>query len=533
VYERYFQLRERPFALSPDPEYLYPSKVHSEALSYLRYGVEGHAGFVVITGEIGSGKTTMLQSLLGRLDRNTTVARIVNTMLDSRELLDAIVLDFGIDPTGMSKPVLLHRLAEFLVAQRQAGRLTLLVIDEAQNLSLPALEEIRMLSNLETEKSKLIQIVMIGQPELREKLSMPHLQQLRQRITVSYHLQPLDADETSAYVNHRLRRAAVGPPVEFPRDVTDVIHQRSRGVPRIINVIADATLLFAYGVDRRNIDIGITQEALAELDATGVLASYQSEGAHAAAATSVSVAETEEAVRMADEVRKREQALAARERQLAQREQQVAAQQRVVDEEARILAAARTAKANAVKTAAAAVGAASANIVGASPNVVGASPNVVSASSSVVTAPVGATPDYGGATPNPVAAKPARVAAAAPPRSGVAASPRPGVAAAPRSGIAPTVRSETAPPPSPRGTSASTPTPAPRAAMPPTPRTGAAPASTRRSVFGPTTNQNVSVTPSGVRVQRYQHTMPSPETGGWWERIRRVLFGMTEPETGA
>ena len=304
----------------------------------------------------------MLQSLLGRLDRNTTVARIVNTMLDPRELLDAIVLDFGIDPTGMSKPVLLHRLAEFLVAQRQAGRLTLLVIDEAQNLSLPALEEIRMLSNLETEKSKLIQIVMIGQPELREKLSLPQLQQLRQRITVSYHLQPLDADETSAYVNHRLRRAAVGPPVEFPRDVTDLIHQRSRGVPRIINVIADATLLFAYGVDRRNIDIGITQEALAELDATGVLASYQSEGAHAAAATSVSVAETEEAVRMADDVRKREQALAARERQLAQREQQVAAQQRVVDEEARILAAARAAKADAVNAAAAAVGAASATL---------------------------------------------------------------------------------------------------------------------------------------------------------------------------
>jgi general secretion pathway protein A len=273
VYERYFQLRERPFALSPDPEYLYPSKVHQEALNYLRYGIEGHAGFVVITGEIGSGKTTMLQSLLGRLDRNTSVARIVNTMLDPRELLDAIMLDFGMDPTGISKPVLLHRLAEFLVAQRQANRLVLLVIDEAQNLSLPALEEIRMLSNLETEKSKLIQIIMIGQPELREKLSLPQLQQLRQRITVSYHLQPLDTEETAAYVNHRLRRAAQGPAVEFPREVTDLIHTRSRGVPRIINVIADATLLFAYGVDRRNVDVEITGEALAELDATGVLAS--------------------------------------------------------------------------------------------------------------------------------------------------------------------------------------------------------------------------------------------------------------------
>jgi len=152
MYEKHFQLRERPFALSPDPDYLYPSRVHQEALNYLRFGIEGHAGFVVITGEIGSGKTTMLQSLLGRLDRNTTVARLVNTMLDPRELLDAIMLDFGMDPTGLSKPVLLHKLAAFLVQQRQAGRLTLLVIDEAQNLSLPALEEVRMLSNLETEK---------------------------------------------------------------------------------------------------------------------------------------------------------------------------------------------------------------------------------------------------------------------------------------------------------------------------------------------------------------------------------------------
>jgi putative secretion ATPase (PEP-CTERM system associated) len=274
MYEKHFQLRERPFALSPDPEYLYLSKVHQEALSYLRYGIEGHAGFVVITGEIGSGKTTMLQSLLGRVDRNTAVARIVNTLLDPRELLESIMLDFGMDPTGMSKPVLLHKLAAFLVQQRQASRLTLLAIDEAQNLSLAALEEVRMLSNLETEKSKLLQIVLIGQPELRETLSQPKLEQLRQRITVSYHLQPLDADETAKYINHRLKRAAIGAALTFSRPVTDLIHRRSRGVPRIINVIADATLLFAYGVDRRDIAVDIAQEALAELDATGVLASY-------------------------------------------------------------------------------------------------------------------------------------------------------------------------------------------------------------------------------------------------------------------
>ncbi len=455
MYERYFQLRERPFALSPDPEYLYPSRVHQEALSYLRYGIEGHAGFVVITGEIGSGKTTMLQSLLGRLDRNTTVARIVNTMLDPRELLDAIMLDFGMDPTGMSKPVLLHRLAEFLVAQRQAGRLTLLVIDEAQNLSLPALEEIRMLSNLETEKSKLVQIIMIGQPELREKLALPQLQQLRQRITVSYHLQPLDAAEANAYVNHRLRRAALGPPVEFPRDVTDLIYQRSRGVPRIINVIADATLLFAYGVDRRDIDVGIAQEALMELDATNVLASYQSEATTAAAASSVSIAETEEALRIADDARKREQALAARERQLAQREQQLAAQQRVMEEEARVLAAARATASVAVANA----------DPGAGFNAVGAS------------------------TKNAVAPGLSTIA----PATGTAGT------------TSSTIAARTAPAP-----------------------TSKVFASSARRAEAP-----VSVTPSGVRVQRYGDAGAPKEGSGLWERLRRVLFGITQPETGA
>src|SRR5512138_766122 len=219
MYERFYELRERPFALSPDPDYLYPSRVHREALNYLRYGLESHAGFVVITGEIGSGKTTLLQTLLRGLDSQTTVGRIVNTMLEPRELLETIMIDFGMDPAGRSKPLLLRDLAQYLVDQRLAGRLVLLVIDEAQNLSLAALEELRMLSNLETEKSKLLQVVLVGQPNLRDKLAAPELEQLRQRITVSYHLMPLDAEETANYINHRLRRAAVGAPLEFPRDV--------------------------------------------------------------------------------------------------------------------------------------------------------------------------------------------------------------------------------------------------------------------------------------------------------------------------
>ena len=455
MYERYFQLRERPFALSPDPDYLYPSRVHQEALSYLRYGIEGHAGFVVITGEIGSGKTTMLQSLLGRLDRNTTVARLVNTMLDARELLEAILLDFGMDPTGLSKPVMLHRLGQFLVQQRQANRLTLLVIDEAQNLSLAALEEIRMLSNLETEKSKLIQIIMIGQPDLRDKLALPQLEQLRQRITVSYHLLPLDAAETHNYINHRLRRAAIGPPVEFPRDVTDVIHSRSRGVPRIINVIADATLLFAYGVDRRDIDVAIVREALEELDATGVLASYHAEGGHPEAAPPAAAAQpaarpaaaAQQAPapvdpRQLEEARRREESLKTREQQIALREQALAAQQRVVEEEARILAAARS-----------------------------------------VAAPGASGAQGASGTPRPAAARNAQPDSSS---TGPAFAQTHGAPRAPR---APSV---------------------PRA---PIPAGGA------------------YVTPSGVRVQRYQPATYSAAQAqyGMWERLRRLLFGVAEP----
>jgi putative secretion ATPase (PEP-CTERM system associated) len=367
MYERFYELRERPFALSPDPDYLYPSRVHREALDYLRYGLESQAGFVVITGEIGSGKTTLLQTLLRGLDSQTTVGRIVNTMLEPRELLETIMIDFGLDPAGRSKPVMLRDLAQYLVDQRLAGRLILLVIDEAQNLSLAALEELRMLSNLETEKSKLLQIVLVGQPNLRDKLAAPELEQLRQRITVSYHLNPLDADETAKYINHRLRRASMGVPLEFPRQVTDVIHSRSRGVPRIINVICDATLVFGYAEERRQIDTSLMTDVLAELEATGVLppprALVENEWAQAEATPppvqwNPSPRPVTEAVAvppapqagaeaagaayaaaraMLQEARDRAAQLDEREQMLRQRERELAEQRRVLAEEYRLL----------------------------------------------------------------------------------------------------------------------------------------------------------------------------------------------------
>jgi general secretion pathway protein A len=317
MYERYFNLRERPFSLSPDPAYLYPSRVHQEALGYIRYGIEGHAGFVVLTGEIGSGKTTLLQTVLRDLDQHTSVARLVNTMLDARELLEAILLDFGLDPGhGRSKPYLLHDLARFLVDQRTAGRLALLVVDEAQNLNPLALEELRMISNLETEKSKLIQILLVGQPSLRDLLAEPALEQLRQRVTVNYHLQPLDSAETAAYVNHRLRRAALGTPLEFSRDVTQLIHLYSQGVPRKINVIADAVLVFGYGENRRTIDVDLTNMVLSELEATGVWAPPVQ--------ASVPPADSLPALAA------REREFAARTAALAEREDRIAEQQRAL-----------------------------------------------------------------------------------------------------------------------------------------------------------------------------------------------------------
>jgi len=359
MYERFYNLRERPFALSPDPEYLYPSRVHQEALDYLRYGLETQAGFIVITGEIGSGKTTLLQTLLRNLDNRTTVGRIVNTMLEPRELLETIMIDFGLDPAGKSKALLLRDLSQFVVDQRVGGRMVLLVIDEAQNLSRGALEELRMLSNLETEKSKLLQVVMVGQPDLRDKLGTADLEQLRQRITVSYHLTPLDIDETAAYINHRLRRAALGAPMEFPRDATDLIHARSRGVPRITNVICDAALVFGYAEDRRIFDVATIGEVLVELETTGILptagrsaeasstapvrqapppaaAAYSSSSVEASPAYLVQPSAASAALRTAASA-----ALDEREARIRQREIELAEQRRILAEEYRLLRAQR------------------------------------------------------------------------------------------------------------------------------------------------------------------------------------------------
>jgi len=359
MYERFYGLRERPFALSPDPEYLYLSQVHREALDSLRYGIESRAGFIVITGEIGAGKTTLLQSLLQRLDDRAVVARIVNTTLEPRELLDAIMLEFGLEIADKSKPAALRDLGQFLVEQRTRGRRPLLVVDEAQNLSASALEEVRLLSNLETEKSKLLQILLVGQPNLRDTICSQGLEQFRQRIAVSHHLTPLSRQDTAAYINFRLKHASLGEPLQFPPDVAALIHLVSGGVPRIINVICDAALVFGYAEERHQIDIRLLQEVLGELETTGILpaaagasnapvlvpdASTHAVSAHAVPARGLEPVPVVTApvpeqtfAHAAIEAAERATLLDQRERQLAHRERELAEQRRVLVEEARLL----------------------------------------------------------------------------------------------------------------------------------------------------------------------------------------------------
>ncbi len=366
MYESFYKLRERPFSLSPDPDYLYLSRVHREALDFLRYGIESRAGFMVVTGDIGAGKTTLLQSLLRRLDERTITARLVNTTMKPREVLEAVALDFGLDTAGQSKPVLVRQLGQFLVEQRAAGRRPLLIIDEAQNLSPAALEEVRLLSNLETEKYKLLQILIVGQPNLRDVIASPELEQFRQRVAISYHLTPLDASETAAYIDFRLRRAAIGEPPCFPEDASAFVHRRSGGVPRVMNVICDSTLLYGYAEDRRHIDRELIELTVAELEANGVLLAVKGPGEvrhlPLTLTTPAALAETLQTLPIVRELQSstvpvadtsaQAARLAEREAQLSQREGELAEQSRVLAEQYRILRSMHTEANPAVATAA-------------------------------------------------------------------------------------------------------------------------------------------------------------------------------------
>lgn len=266
MYEEFYGFRDNPFRLTPDPDYLFLSTTHQEALGHLLFGVSEGSGVVVITGEIGAGKTTLLRTLVRNLDAQTTVAYIFNPALSALELLQTINTELGLSATSTSKKELIDELNRFLLAEQAAGRRVVVIVDEAQDLEPGVLEQLRLLSNLETERVKLLQIILVGQPELRVMLAQPELAQLDQRVTLRWHLEPLNAQETAAYVRHRLRvAAAMREAVHFSPAALRYVHRCSRGVPRLINVLCHRTLLIGFTREERQIGWRIVRQAVREL----------------------------------------------------------------------------------------------------------------------------------------------------------------------------------------------------------------------------------------------------------------------------
>lgn len=266
MYEAFYGFRDLPFRLTPDPDYLFLSANHQEALGHLLFGITEGSGVVVVTGEIGAGKTTLVRTLVRNLDDQTIVAYIFNPVLSALELLQTINAEFGLPSTSSSKKELTDALNRFLLSQQTAGRRTVVIIDEAQNLEPAVLEQLRLLSNLETERAKLLQIILVGQPELAEILARPDLTQLDQRVTLRWHLHPLPSGDTGAYIRHRLQVAAGGrTSVVFTPGSIRLVHIYSGGVPRLINVLCHRALLVAYTREERQISVVVVRQAIDEL----------------------------------------------------------------------------------------------------------------------------------------------------------------------------------------------------------------------------------------------------------------------------
>ncbi len=266
MYEAFYRLTGPPFRLTPDPRFLFLSKHHHEALGHLLFGIREGSGFIAVTGEIGTGKTTLLRALLRELDPDTIVAYIFNPVLSDLELLQSINSEFGLPAVSASKKELIDELNRFLVAKKLAGAQVVVIVDEAQNLAPLVLEQLRLLSNLETETEKLLQIALVGQPELRAILARPDLAQLNQRITVRWHLLPLDRKETGDYVRHRLRVAGGSPATSlFTKGAHRLIYRYSGGVPRLINIVAHRALLAGFTKEQKIIGAATVRQAIREL----------------------------------------------------------------------------------------------------------------------------------------------------------------------------------------------------------------------------------------------------------------------------
>jgi general secretion pathway protein A len=275
MYEEFFGFTEKPFSLTPDPKYLYRSESHANALELLQYSIRRREGFVVVTGDIGTGKTTLCRALLEQIDRRTFTALVLNPFLSEDDLLKLILQDFGVVSredvkagrlNGVSKQELIDTLYDFLLGLLPLQASAVLIIDEAQNLPLQVLEQLRILSNLETDKEKLLQIILVGQLNLQKVLRSPELRQLDQRVSIRYELRPLTSDEVSEYVAHRLHVAGSSSGVGFTAKATNAVHQYSGGIPRLINLICDRSLLGAYSARSGRVTPELVERAAQTLD---------------------------------------------------------------------------------------------------------------------------------------------------------------------------------------------------------------------------------------------------------------------------
>jgi general secretion pathway protein A len=260
-----FKLKELPFRLSPDPQFLYLSKQHARAKAYMESTIWFTDGFVVITGEIGSGKTTLIESFLKEIQSDVVIAQINQTQVSAIDFLQAVLVQFGFSPFKMKKAELIATLNNFLIEQYAAGRKVLLIVDEAQNLSMRVLEEIRLLSGVETTKEKVLRIILAGQPELSEKLDAPELIQLTQRIRLRFHLTTLSAPEMRAYIQHRLEVAGAGDRQIFAEDAFQEIFRYTGGVPRLVNTLCDTAMMAAFTASRDTVTLADIQQAIEEL----------------------------------------------------------------------------------------------------------------------------------------------------------------------------------------------------------------------------------------------------------------------------
>jgi general secretion pathway protein A len=266
MYESFFNLTQKPFDLLPDPDFLFMSSSHKKVLSYLDYGIRERVGFILLTGEVGSGKTTIIRNLIKKNLTDVVLSKIFNTRVDSEQLIAMINDDFGLPVLNKDKITLLRDLNAFLIDQFVKGNKPVLIIDEAQNLNHDLLEEIRMLSNLETDNAKLLQIILVGQPELRKTLASATLVQLRQRISINCHIQPLNRFEIELYILHRLEKAGDREAVSFTKETIDIIFTYSRGIPRLINILCDFIMLAAFAEETRTIDAALVQDIIGDLD---------------------------------------------------------------------------------------------------------------------------------------------------------------------------------------------------------------------------------------------------------------------------